>query len=94
MLGLGQRELTHIGKKWPFRLRSTSVNRSHIVLDLFQARRYLSYCKERRYKVCNVRGELGAEQSFYRSRSPRSLQYIFTGDIEFVHPRQFKRALT
>lgn len=36
MLGLGQRELTHIGKKWPVRLRSTSVNRSHIVLDLFR----------------------------------------------------------
>lgn len=36
MLGLGQRELAHIGKKWPVRLRSTSVNRSHIVLDLFR----------------------------------------------------------
>lgn len=36
MLGLGQRELAHIGKKWPVRLRLTSVNRSHIVLDLFR----------------------------------------------------------
>lgn len=75
MLGLGQRELTHIGKKWPVRLRSTSVNRSHIVLDLFQARRYLSYCKERRYKVCNVRGELGAEQSIDQDHLVRCITF-------------------